>query len=771
MRGIGNVEADNRFSGKDPEPISVSQALRTLPETAEGHSEILKVRGVISSLRPVFKMVSGEVGECPKCGTIYVHHYDKPVFDSGFYHLRECREENSMLHPTPEQAKYDSDCVVKTDKDENVVDYKILLKNVRYEYRNALIVEIQDEEKFDDLEKLQVILFDNDTIDIRAGEQVTIIGQIYIEKLGSRDSRLSSRLYAHSIQYEARREVTLSNQDKGAIERFVARFGNNTISKLTEMLAPSVIGYEHVKKGLLLSAASCSNDFKSSRTFRHRIRLHCILVGDPGLAKSVLLREIIQMVPNSRFESGQNSSGKSLTAIVSKEGGENNILRLGPIPLAKEGICAVNELGRMSFEDQAPLLDVMEEGEFSINKYGMNAHIRSPTVIIGSANPTSSKWSNNSEDGKISLDDIPAIKPLIDRFDMMFIFRTPRDVDAIRKYTYTKSVYEDAPIPDYNPYIEKHLLYAKQFNPRISDDAKMMLSEYYIGIARQSGSPRVRETIFNIARMIARLNLKYVVDADDAKEACQFYNVILNEHEQVVNIPSNPRDITFEECLYTLEATRAPITFEDLIQKVCNKDEYIRIYIGDKHKMQNNIKLRPILDMLLNHTRVKRIGLKPLVLQWTSQPTSESKETDSKNNKLYDAYDAYDVTVTSAEDQKSKRILAIDELGVKTDNVKGFDKASHESYTSYSDNSNVDTTSVNEYPSKCYYCNIGGFSSQDEYEKHGVKCHNRLPLYPGLSDLKKLTLTPQGMPWEQELPRETYFEFELDPDRFKGMNE
>jgi DNA replicative helicase MCM subunit Mcm2 (Cdc46/Mcm family) len=39
------------------------------------------------------------------------------------------------------------------------------------------------------------------------------------------------------------------------------------------------------------------------------------------------------------------SSGKSLTAIVEKEK-ENHVLRLGPIPLARNALCDINEFGR-----------------------------------------------------------------------------------------------------------------------------------------------------------------------------------------------------------------------------------------------------------------------------------------------------------------------------------------------------------------------------------------------------------------------------------------
>ena len=38
--------------------------------------------------------------------------------------------------------------------------------------------------------------------------------------------------------------------------------------------------------------------------------------------------------------------------------------------------------------------------------------------------------------------------------------------------------------------------------------------------------------------------------------------------------------------------------------------------MGDKFKMQDNIKLRPLIDMLLNHSSIKQFHQKPVVLPW-----------------------------------------------------------------------------------------------------------------------------------------------------------
>jgi DNA replicative helicase MCM subunit Mcm2 (Cdc46/Mcm family) len=225
-----------------------------------------------------------------------------------------------------------------------------------------------------------------------------------------------------------------------------------------------------VKKGLLICAASTCID-KTSK------KIHAILVGDPGLAKSLLLKKAVELVPNSRYESVQFATGKSLTAIVTKEEGDTLILRIGPIPQAKGGIAALNEIGRMNHDDQGFLLDTMQEQDFTTNKFGQNFHIDAPTVIIASANPTGGSWKggyDNNLDDKIDLDKVPMIKPLVDRFDLVFIFKDRRDENMLKEYAEKKSEMEDRKTPDYTSYLAKHIMYAKQRYPKptFSEEAK-----------------------------------------------------------------------------------------------------------------------------------------------------------------------------------------------------------------------------------------------------------------------------------------------------------
>jgi replicative DNA helicase Mcm len=632
-------------------------------------------------------MIAGFKAYCDKCNKLIEAYFPEPVFAIKSED-RRCTNSNCQK----------------------------FINSVNYDYCNAVIVELQDLEQFNDLERLSVYLFDKNTENIRVGENVIVNGQIQINELNGK-KKLFPYLYVESIEYDKNDKITLTELDIDAINRFTNKH-DSIIDELVSMFDNSIIGHEYVKRGLLLSAVNSNGDTDNHNERRERI--HSLLIGVTGLAKSKLLRSITRLIPNSRYESGgRNSSGKSLTAIVAKED-ENYVLRLGAIPLAKSAICAINEFGRTDYEDQAHFLDIMEEGDFTINKYGIHASIKSPTTIIGSANPiNNSTW---MDDDKIDLNEIPALKPINDRFDLIFVFRPKKNEDEIRDYAYKKSGFESNKIPDFSNYVVKHLEYAKRFNPVISDEAQQMLNEYFIEIMLQDnfnfGSNRLLDTLFRLSKAFARLKLKAIVDGDDARDTIQFYNVVLQQYQQAVSVPTNPRDVTYKECLNILRETQAPITLEELLKQACHNNTYIERYLcfGNKPlRLRDNIKLRSVYDMLLNHTNVRRIQEKPVVLQWLCDPCDpcdpQKQKGKPENN-----------PITSDISDISK--LANEKTG------------SHTSHTSHRDKKN-----------QCYYC-PEGFDFESDYKKHVINKHPKKLCYPDKAYIEKHGLTPQGKKWE-----------------------
>ena len=282
------------------------------------------------------------------------------------------------------------------------------------------------------------------------------------------------------------------------------------------------------------------------------------MIGDPGLGKSKLVKRITELVHNSTDVSAQNASGKSLTAIIDKTD-ENTFLRLGPVPQARGAICGLNEIGRMGLEDQAHLLDVMEEEDFTKTAYGFHTKIQSPTTIIASTNPiNNSKWKNSE---KIDLNEFPVLGPIFDRFDLKFVFRTKKVPTEIKefgkKYSQILAKKAEGQLPDYTPFLVKYIEYARQLKPVLNEEAITMLEEFYINIKIKGfGSERVLPTLHKLIKAVARLKLKTIADEEDAKEVMEFYNVMLVDFQKSVVVSQSPRDLAYNECLLLLERSK-----------------------------------------------------------------------------------------------------------------------------------------------------------------------------------------------------------------------
>ena len=203
---------------------------------------------------------------------------------------------------------------------------------------------------------------------------------------------------------------------------------------------------------------------------------------------------------------------------------------------------------------------------------------------------------------EIQQNEFPTLTQIVHRFDFIFIFIENTEPKHLREYAKQREEIAkksaQGVFDDYDNFLRKYLMYARTFNPTISDEAREMLDEYWInmGSAGVRGLPRKLESLESAAIALAKLKLKNVVEADDVTEIMEFYNLILLHFRQSAAVSRNPRDIVYEECVDVLKTSKFAISYEEIIKSACSRNEKVKRYIGDKFRLEYNIKLRPIVD-------------------------------------------------------------------------------------------------------------------------------------------------------------------------------
>lgn len=122
--------------------------------------------------------------------------------------------------------------------------------------------------------------------------------------------------------------------------------------RIVQSIAPSIYGHENCKMAL---AMSLFGGVPKNINDKHRIRgdANVLLLGDPGTAKSQLLKYAENTAPRAVYSTGKGASAVGLTASVHKDPRTKEwTLEGGALVLADKGVCLIDEFDKMNEQDR-----------------------------------------------------------------------------------------------------------------------------------------------------------------------------------------------------------------------------------------------------------------------------------------------------------------------------------------------------------------------------------------------------------------------------------
>jgi replicative DNA helicase Mcm len=381
-----------------------------------------------------------------------------------------------------------------------------------------------------------LIVLEDDLVDtLTPGDIVRVTGTLRTVR-DEKTRRFNNFIYGNYTEHVEQEfeELQVSPEDEEKIKELAA--DPHVYDKIIKSTAPSIHGYRDVKEAIALQLFGGAGKELDDKT-RLRGDIHVLIVGDPGIGKSQMLKYVSKLAPRGIYTSGKGTSGVGLTAAAVRDEFGGWSLEAGALVLGDKGNVCVDELDKMRDEDRSAIHEALEQQTISIAKAGIMATLNSRCSVLAAANPKFGRFDSY----KSLAEQIDLPSTILSRFDLTFVVEDKPEEEKDRSLArhILNTHKEDNMHFEIDPeLLRKYIAYARRnVHPILTEQAMDVLEEFYVSMRNNSiddDSPvpitaRQLEAIIRLSEASAKIKLKTHVEAEDAHQAIKLTQACLKQ--------------------------------------------------------------------------------------------------------------------------------------------------------------------------------------------------------------------------------------------------
>ena len=451
--------------------------------------------------------------------------YEKMVFV-----CRDCGHEMVRVQDPVAKVEWPAKCEACGSRNLFVDPRKSVVKDIIFFSLQDMVEDLGNKEQ---PSKVSAYMLRPD-VSLSPGDRVLVTGVLRDTVHKNRRQNNDMVLEVLHVEFLDAEPVELSEEDVAEVRKLREKYGDGLPDAVARSLAPQIFADKDLlpelwffKKAVVYAIASP----KELGPGDERLWINVLAVGDKGTGKSRIIRDI-QNITVAVYGDGANLSGAGLIGMPEREELTGEwVFRGGLMVRANGFVLALDEFEKAKAEDYARMHSGMSYGLVPFSKASISTTLKTMESVVAVANPIGGYFN----DYKGVFEQITLPSSLLDRFDVIFVLRQPRDERVIEAIYEHQDRFEAGEVQREIPeeLLRKLFLYVRELRPVFTDEARQEIKRFGMAVNRALAnagfkySMRLRGILKRLALANALLRLSEKVELKDVLSAEEVFTAAI----------------------------------------------------------------------------------------------------------------------------------------------------------------------------------------------------------------------------------------------------